>query len=204
MNGTRLAIALVLALAVAAGNWFVVQALAVPSPVPSPLALAWLLGAPFVLALAVALVPERAAAAAPREAPAAEPPAPRPATADGALRLLALLQQEGRFVDFLAEDLSPYGDEQIGGAVRSIHEGCRRAVHAQFAFEPVMRGEEGEDVTVEPGFDAAAVRLTGNVTGSPPFRGVLRHTGWRVTSATLPDRRGGDPRIIAPAEVEIP
>ena len=118
--------------------------------------------------------------------------------------LLGLLQEQGRLVDFLEEDLAPYPDDQIGGAVRAIHEGCRKALHAQFALEPVLRGAEGEDVTVDAGFDAAEVRLTGNVAGAPPFRGVLRHGGWRATSASLPERQGLDPRVIAPAEVEIP
>jgi len=198
MNATRLVIALVLSLAVSAGNWAVAQAVGSPSPA----ALAWLVSAPIVLALVLSLVPAPAAPVVDKVTAAAPPPAPRPA--DGALRLLGLLQEQGRLVDFLEEDLAPYPDDQIGGAVRAIHEGCRKALHAQFALEPVLRGAEGEDVTVDAGFDAAAVRLTGNVAGAPPFRGVLRHGGWRVTSATLPDRQGIDPRLIAPAEVEIP
>jgi hypothetical protein len=151
----------------------------------------------------LAFLPGPAARVADEVAVAAPPP-PRAAPADGALRLLGLLQEQGRLVDFLEEDLAPYPDDQIGGAVRAIHEGCRKALHAQFAFEPVLRGAEGEDVTVDAGFDAAAVRLTGNVAGAPPFRGVLRHGGWRATAATLPERQGIDPRLIAPAEVEIP
>ena len=198
MNATRLVIAVVSSLAVAAGNWAVVQALGTPSPA----ALAWLLGAPIAMGLILAFVPAPAATVVDEVTSAAPPPAPRPA--DGALRLLGLLQAEGRLVDFLEEDLTPYPDDQIGGAVRAIHEGCRKALHAQFALEPVLRGAEGEDVTVEEGFDAAEVRLTGNVAGAPPFRGVLRHGGWRVTSAALPERQGIDPRVIAPAEVEIP
>jgi hypothetical protein len=200
MNATRLVIALVSSLAVAAGNWLVVQGIAMPSPA----ALAWLVGAPIVLAVVLALIPTPAAPLAGEVVATAPPPPPRPAPAEGALRLLGLLQAEGRLVDFLEEDLNPYPDDQIGGAVRAIHEGCRKALHAQFALEPVLRGAEGEDVTVDAGFDAAAVRLTGNVAGAPPFRGVLRHGGWRATSATLPDRQGIDPRVIAPAEVEIP
>ncbi len=198
MNATRLVIALVSSLAVSAGNWAVVQAIGTPSPA----ALAWLLGAPIVMALVLSFIPAPAAPVVDAVTAAAPPPAPRPA--EGALRLLGLLQEEGRLVDFLEEDLAPYPDDQIGGAVRAIHEGCRKALHAQFALEPVLRGAEGEDVTVDAGFDAAAVRLTGNVAGAPPFRGVLRHGGWRVTSATLPERQGIDPRVIAPAEVEIP
>jgi len=202
MNAARLVIALVSSLAVAAGNWAVAHALGAPSPT----ALAWLVGAPVALAVVLALIPGSAPAApvVDRIEVAAPPPPARPAPADGALRLLGLLQEQGRLVDFLEEDLAPYPDDQIGGAVRAIHEGCRKALHAQFALEPVLRGAEGEDVTVDAGFDAAAVRLVGNVAGAPPFRGVLRHGGWRVTSASLPERQGIDPRVIAPAEVEIP
>ena len=198
MSATRLVIAVVSSLAVCAGNWVVANAIGTPSPA----ALAWLLGSPIVMALVLSFVPASAAPVLDEVTAAAPPPAPRPA--DGALRLLGLLQEQGRLVDFLEEDLTPYPDDQIGGAVRAIHDGCRKALHAQFALEPVLRGAEGEDVTVDAGFDAAAVRLTGNVAGAPPFRGVLRHGGWRVTSATLPDRQGLDPRVIAPAEVEIP
>ena len=199
MNATRLVIALVSSLAVAAGNWTAAHAIGTPSAA----ALAWLLGAPIALAVILLLVPAPVTAVVDTVAvTAAAPPPPRPA--DGALRLLGLLQEQGRLVDFLEEDLGPYPDDQIGGAVRAIHEGCRKALHAQFALEPVLRGAEGEDVTVDAGFDAAAVRLTGNVAGAPPFHGVLRHGGWRVTSATLQDRQGIDPRVIAPAEVEIP
>ncbi len=93
---------------------------------------------------------------------------------------------------------------QIGAAVRGIHEGCRKALAERVVFEPVLRAAEGETVTLEPGFDAAAIRLTGNVAGEPPFRGVLRHAGWRVVRGTFPARRGHDLNLIAPAEVEIP
>jgi hypothetical protein len=120
-----------------------------------------------------------------------------------ALRLLALLQEEGRLIDFLTEDVGPYSDEQVGAATRSIHESCAKALRDAFALEPIMSGEEDADVTVEPGFDPAAVRLTGNVSGEPPFSGVLRHAGWRATSVTLPARAGIDPHVLAAAEVEI-
>jgi hypothetical protein len=190
---TRLLLGLVLAAAVAAGNFFFV----------TDEALAWRLGAPFALALVVALLPARRAAPPAREPVA--PPLPPPAEPAGAeaLGLIGLLQEEGRFVDFVTEDLAPYPDEQIGAAVRGIHEGCRKVLDERVAFEPVLRAAEGEMVTIEAGFDPAAIRLTGKVGGGPPFRGVLRHAGWRVTRATFPARRGRDPHLIAPAEVEI-
>ncbi len=55
---------------------------------------------------------------------------------DSALQLLTLLQQEGRFVDFLEENVTAYSDADIGGAARVVHEGCRKvirtAVHRDF------------------------------------------------------------------------
>jgi hypothetical protein len=131
-----------------------------------------------------------------------ERPSPYPA-----VQILSALQREGRFVDFLQEDLAAYEDAQIGAAVRSIHEGCRKAIAEHVELKPVYeQEEEGSQVTVKPGFDARAVRLTGNVSGHPPFRGVLRHRGWQVMRMELPvpvaehkEKRW----VLAPAEVEI-
>jgi hypothetical protein len=120
------------------------------------------------------------------------------------LRLLSLLQQEGRFVDFLKEDIDGYNDTQIGAAVRSIHAGCRKALSERIELERIFPAEDGTEVVVEAGFDPAAVRLTGNVSGTPPFRGTLQHGGWRAATVSLPHSPGDvDATIIAPAEVEI-
>ena len=120
------------------------------------------------------------------------------------LHLLSVLQREGRLVDFFSEDLDLYEDAQIGGAVRAIHENCKKVVNKSLALEAVIDRSEGEEVRVEPGFDPDAIKLTGNVTGEPPFTGVLRHKGWRTRKLELPALSGvQDARIIAPAEVEI-
>ena len=120
------------------------------------------------------------------------------------LHMLSVLQREGRLVDFLQEDLSPYDDAQIGAAVRSIHENCKKSLMKNLSPQPVMEETEGDAVSVPPDFDPAAIKLTGNVTGEPPFKGILRHRGWRAASLELPEITGtGDPKIIAPAEVEI-
>jgi len=132
---------------------------------------------------------------------AALPPLPSPALA---LRLLGLLQQEGRLVDFLSEDIDGYSDEQVGAAVRAIHAGCRKVLSEHVQLQRILAGEDGSEVVVDAGFDPAAVRLTGNVTGAPPFRGTLQHSGWRATKVTLPETSTAvDPSIVAPAEVEI-
>lgn len=123
----------------------------------------------------------------------------------GAVQMLSVLQRQGRLIDFLEEDLSRYEDAQIGAAVRSIHESCKAALAECVQLEAVMTQEEGSVVTVPAGFDPATVRLTGNVSGDPPFRGVLRHRGWRIRRVHLPTftAQVGKERIVAPAEVEI-
>jgi len=193
MTGTRLLIALVSAAALAAGNLLVAAPLD-----PDAARVAWFVGAPLAVGVALALLPAGTASA-----PDTPPAAPAEAREEAALRLLGVLQEEGRLVDFLEEDLSPYADEQIGAAVRGIHERCQKALRARVTLEPVLGAGEGETVTVDPGFDPVAIRLTGNVHGAPPFRGVVRHAGWRVTRATLPAPGGRDPHVISPAEVEL-
>lgn len=120
------------------------------------------------------------------------------------LHLIALLQREGRIVDFFLENLDLYEDAQIGAAVRNVHENCRNVINKNLSLKPVIDKNEGEEITVDPGFDPGAIKLTGNVTGEPPFRGILRHKGWQAKKLDLPTlSAGSDSSIIAPAEVEI-
>ena len=131
-------------------------------------------------------------------------PALRETLPDSALQLLALLQQEGRFVDFLEENVAAYSDSEIGGAARVVHEGCRKVIREHLHLEPVRAEAEGVQLTLPAGFDAAAVRLTGNVVGQPPFTGTLMHRGWRVSEIHLPKlAEGHDVRVLAAAEVEL-
>jgi hypothetical protein len=122
------------------------------------------------------------------------------------LRVLAVLQRDGRLIDFLEEDIDAYSDAQVGAAVRDIHRGCRKSLHDYLTIEPVLNAAEEERVTVASDYDPAAIRLIGNVNSSPPFRGILKHHGWRVKEShlpTLPATRG-DTAVLSPAEVEIP
>ena len=140
-------------------------------------------------------------------APAEEPKAlPKPAIAPGAVQVLGLLQREGRFIDFLQEDLAQASDAQIGAVVRStIYSGCRKALQQYLTLAPVMSdSEEGSEVTVAEGFDPAAISLVGQVQGDPPFKGVLRHKGWKLVKAQLPEPDSANACIICPAEVELP
>ncbi len=142
--------------------------------------------------------------------PKPEPPRERkgPSAAeqhrDGALAFLALLQREGRLVDFLRESIEEYDDSDIGAAVRDIHRGCKKVIDEHLELEAVMPGEEEDEVSVPKGFDPGEVRLIGEVSGEPPFKGVLRHHGWRATKVKLPTlSEGVDRHVVAPAEVEI-
>ena len=122
---------------------------------------------------------------------------------DRAVQILALLQRDGRLVDFLMEDVAAYSDAEIGSAVRDVHGGCRRALDRYLTLEAILDGREGESMTISQ-VNPAAVRLVGNVTGQPPFRGTLLHRGWRTTRVDLPPLGADSTRsIVAQAEVEV-
>jgi len=123
---------------------------------------------------------------------------------EAAFQMLALFQREGRLVDFLQQDIGDYGDAEIGAVARVVHEGCRRAVREHMKIVPVRVEEEGASVTLDAGFDVESIKLTGDVRGSAPFRGILRHRGWRAASLELPKVVGDhDLTVLAPAEVEL-
>jgi hypothetical protein len=136
-------------------------------------------------------------------APAPSAPPPPADSSDRALQMLALLQRDGRLIDFLMEDLSAYSDAQIGAAVRDVHGGCRTAVDRYLSLVPVIGDEEGRQVTVDRGSDPASVKVVGNVAGAPPFQGVLRHRGWLATRIDLPPLPSTGRSVLAPAEVEV-
>ncbi|MCY1080393.1 DUF2760 domain-containing protein [Archangium lansingense] len=122
-----------------------------------------------------------------------------------ALQILAMLQREGRFIDFLQEDVAAFPDADVGVAARIVHEGCRKVLRQYLTLEPVLPQSEGDRVNVPAGFDAQRTRLTGNVAGQPPYTGVLKHRGWVTTAVKFPTTSPAmDPRVLAPAEVELP
>jgi hypothetical protein len=133
------------------------------------------------------------------------PPAPRPPVRSDAITLLATLQREARFVDFIKEPLGSYGDAQIGAAARDVHRDCGKVLDRLFAIRPILSDPEGAEVQVPAGFDAGRYRLTGNVAGEPPFCGRLVHPGWEATQCDLPTWSGtaAAARVVAPVEVEL-
>jgi hypothetical protein len=123
---------------------------------------------------------------------------------DGALQMLALLQKEGRLLDFIQEDITSYGDDQVGAAARVVHQGLNKAISEHLTLSPVTDIMEGNSITLNDGFDAQAYRLTGNVSGKAPFTGTLIHKGWRATDIHLPQTVADyDFTLLAAAEVEL-
>lgn len=137
-------------------------------------------------------------------APIPEPVILKEATSDAALQLLGLLQKEARFIDFIKEDITGFSDADIGVAARVVHQGCNKAINEHFTLTAIRTEQEGNRLTLPEGFDATAIRLTGNIVGQAPFTGTLVHKGWQATEIRLPKlTQGYNVTIIAPAEVEI-
>jgi hypothetical protein len=151
--------------------------------------------------------PGPVAAGVPSPAPlTVAPPPPAAGQAEGEIAaFLALLQEKGRLVDFLMEDVTTYDDAQVGAAARVIHQGCKEVLTEHFSITPVSGAQEGSRVTVPVGYAADEYRLIGKISGNPPFSGKLIHKGWRTDYVKLP-RTTKSERLptIAPAEVELP
>ena len=147
----------------------------------------------------------------PEEKPEVKPPAPPTERKDdtnkfeeGAVYTLVLLQREGRLVDFLQESIDAFEDAQIGAAVRRIHADCRKVIQTTFNVVPLRSEAEGESVILKTAHDSAEIRLSGNVPDAPPYKGVVRHKGWKSAGLHFPMRSGKvRPDIIQAAEVEI-
>jgi hypothetical protein len=122
-----------------------------------------------------------------------------------ALNLLAALQREARLIDFIKEPIAGYSDAQVGTAVRDIHRDCGALIERIFGIMPVESAAEGAPIQVSEGFDPSRIRIVGNVTGHPPFRGRLCHHGWEATRCNLPEWTGSERSlyVVAPAEVEL-
>jgi hypothetical protein len=120
------------------------------------------------------------------------------------LHILSVLQEEGRLIDFLNEDLSDYNDDDIGAAVRSIHKGCNDALKKYVELKPLLDDEEDSLIEVDENFNPEKIRLTGNVVGTPPFKGIVRHRGWKAQNINLPDlKKVDDASFLVPAEIEV-
>ena len=197
---------LVIALAV------ILLALSVFALVPAAAPYAGLLpkviaGAAVLLLIAVFVDRSKAAStAAPvKVAPVAAAPLANQADSE-VVNFVAILQERGRFVDFLMDDIKGYSDAQVGAAGRVLHEGCKAVLLEHFGIRPMREEGEGSKVTVPTGYAPDDYRLVGKISGEAPFTGTLIHHGWRVEWVKLPRLlRASADRLpaIAPAEVEL-
>ena len=158
----------------------------------------------------VALRGRKSAAPPAAEPPRAEPPKPtrvEPSRTGEALILLSLLQEKGRFLDYLMEDITAFDDARVAAASRVVHQGCAAVIKECLALSPAHPGKEGERITIEKSADPNQYRLLGKVHGEPPYGGVVVHRGWKTNKIALPRfTRPVDPagqNIIAPVEVDI-
>jgi Domain of unknown function (DUF2760) len=127
------------------------------------------------------------------------------------MTLLSLFQTKGRFIDFLSQDITSYGDEHVGRVARFVHQGCSEVMKEHIDVEPIFTGHEGESITLSGDFEARAYRLVGKVKDRPPYRGTITHKGWRVKRISIPRIVGDEESeperssaaILAPAEVEV-
>jgi hypothetical protein len=140
-----------------------------------------------------------------QQKPAAEKKPARPERSE-AVSLLAALQREARFVDFIQEPIDAFSDAQVGAAVREIHRGCGEVIQRMFAPSAIVEQEEGSSVEVS---DPASgkFRLVGNVAQqqSGSITGQLAHHGWQTTKCEVPQWTGGQDGItvIAAAEIQV-
>lgn len=142
------------------------------------------------------------AAAAPAE-PVVPRPAPEKLAQAQVVQFLGRLQEKGRLVDFVMDDITPYANEEIGAAARVVHQGCKEVLAESFDIRALHPGSEGEDLTLAADFDARAYRLVGKVPEHPPFTGRVLHRGWKTARVNLPHLTDEAREVIAPAEVEI-
>ena len=160
--------------------------------------------AALALLLAIAILAlslfERRETPAPLPPPvAAKPPPPPPERHPEAevVAFLGLLQEKGRLVDFLMDDVSIYDDSRVGAAARVVHFGCRDVLQEHFKITPISDAEEGSQVMIPENYSIDEYRLMGKITGNPPFRGILLHKGWKTESVKLP-------RLIKTEEKRLP
>ncbi|HTU45047.1 MAG TPA: DUF2760 domain-containing protein [Bryobacteraceae bacterium] len=138
--------------------------------------------------------------------PVKAPEPPKINASDGALQILHILQRDSRLIDFLMEDITSYEDDQVGSAVRSIHNDCKASLTRHLTLAPVIDSVEGTyqklDASKAP--DPNRIKLIGNVPASGKVAGgTLRHRGWLASSVTLPPLGKQDVSVLAPAELEV-
>ena len=120
------------------------------------------------------------------------------------LAFLGALQEKGRLVDFLMDDIGGHDDASVGAAARVVYHGCRDALLKMVSIEPVASETEGTKVAV--GRDRLEeFQLVGSTADGDTVTGVLAHKGWRGREFRFPkvDSARETPPVIAPAKLEV-
>ena len=154
------------------------------------------------------LLPKIAQTSSPPTAksPSSEAPQTKPApTRSDAISLLAALQRESRLLDIVNEPLEDYSDAQVGAASRDVLKSSGKVIERMFGLVPLTEAAEGSQIETPAEFDSAEYRLTGNVSGTAPFRGSVAHHGWKAMRCEVPKWTGNSAAamIVAPIELEI-
>lgn len=120
------------------------------------------------------------------------------------LRLLGMLQSSSRLIDFFKEEISSFSDAQVGAAVRQIHAAASKNLEEVVTIRPLLEENEGAAIMIHKGYNPSEYKVTGNVRGEPPFKGIVRHRGWKAHKISLPKQVGVINReVLAPAEIEV-
>lgn len=122
-----------------------------------------------------------------------------------ALTLIAELQREARFVDFLMEPIGEYTDAQIGAAARDVHKNAEAVIRRIFDPAPLRMEPENSSIEVPVGFEPLEFRFSGETPEKPPFEGTVRHHGWKASRCDMPEWTGPARAlsVICPVEVEV-
>jgi hypothetical protein len=140
---------------------------------------------------------------------AVPPPPQKPVKTDNAqaVLLLSLLQEKGRFLDFVMGDISSYNNEQIGAAARFVHQGCNELIKDCFEPEAISSENENSEITLDAGFNSRKYKIVGDVVGEPPYNGKLVHKGWKANHVKLPllslPQSQSDTPVLQPVEIEL-
>lgn len=125
------------------------------------------------------------------------------------LQLLSILQNKGRFLDFVMGDVSQVPDDRMGAAARIVHQGCSKAIREYFDIQPVVSVDEGSQIEIAEQDSHRKFRIIGSKPELFPLRGRLLHRGWRTEKVDLPKRvvektlNQEESGIITPAEIEL-
>ncbi len=120
------------------------------------------------------------------------------------LKLLTLLQDSGRIIDFLKEDISSFSDAQVGAVVRKIHQDCGKSLEEFVAIRPIIEEPEGSMITISAGFNPSEMKIVGKVNDAFPLKGKIVHRGWKATKRSLPKKSGEHSgEFLCPAEIEV-